>query len=105
MAEGRRLEHTFASANLPPPQQVVDCGSYDTIVNLLARTNMLALTSRRLLAASFASGLLQPIPVALRTPSYTVGLYTRIDTPLTWAAAAMAKTITSVARNLAHSTR
>lgn len=105
MAEGRRLEQAFSSANLPPPQQVVDCGSYGTIVNLLAKTNMLAITSRRLLAASFASGLLQPIPVAERMPSYTVGLYTRIDTPLTSTAAAMAKTITTIARNLGHSTK
>jgi DNA-binding transcriptional LysR family regulator len=103
MADGGRLEQVFSAANLPLPRQVVDCGSYSTIVNLLSKTDMLAITSRPLLAASFASGLLQPVPVAERMPSYAVGLYTRMDSPLTSPAAAMVKTITSLARNLARS--
>lgn len=105
MAEGSsRLEQAFTNANLPLPRQVVDCGSYSTIVKLLAKTDMLAFISRRLLADSFDSGLLQRIPVAERMPSYAVGLYTRIDSPLTSLAAAMVKTITSLARDVARTT-
>jgi len=54
-------------------------------------------------AEMFAGGLLQPIAVAEPMPSYTVGMYTRIDPPLTSAAAAMVKAVTLVARNLARS--
>ena len=104
MAEGGRLEQAFSLAGLPFPRRVIDCGSYGAIISLLAKTDLVALTSQRVLAGSFASGLLQPIPVTERIPSYTVGLYTRMDPPLTSAAATMAKTITSLARSLAQTT-
>jgi len=104
MAGGGRLEQAFSSAGLPFPRRVIDCESYGAIVNLLAKTDMLAITSHRLVAGSFASGLLQPITVSERMPSYTVGLFTRMDPPLTSAAATMAKTIASLARGLARAT-
>ena len=72
-------------------------------MTLLAKTDMLAITSRAVLAASFAGGLLQPIAVAEPMPSYTLGMFTRVDPPLTSAAAAMAKAVTLVARNLTRS--
>jgi len=97
---GGPLQRAFVSANLPVPRQVVYCESYSTILTLLAKTDMLAITSRAMLAASFAGGLLQPIVVAEPMPSYTVGMFTRVDNPPTSAAAAMAKAVTLVARNL-----
>jgi len=103
MAVGRRLEDVFSAAKLPLPQNVIDCQSYTAIVTLLTKTDMLAITSRATLAASFARGLLQPIAVAEPMPSYTLGMFTRIDPPLTRAAAAMAKAVTVVARSLARS--
>ena len=104
MAEGGRLEQAFSSAGLPFPRRVIDCGSYGAIVSLLAKTDMLAITSQRLLASSFVIGMLLPIPVTERLPSYPVGLYTRMDPPLTSAAATMARTIASLARSLAQTT-
>jgi len=100
MAAGRRLEDVFSAAKLPLPQNVTDCQSYATIVTLLAKTDMLAIMSRRLLTASFANRLLQPIAVAEPMWSYTVGLFTRVNPPLTSAAAAMTKVVIAVARAL-----
>jgi len=100
---GGPIQRAFASANIPLPRQVVYCESYSTIIALLAKTDMLAISSRAILAASFAGGLLQPIAVAESMPVYTLGMFTRIDPPLTSAAAAMAKAVTVVARSLARS--
>lgn len=97
---GGPVERLFASAGLPPPRLVVQCESHNTLVALLAGTDLLGLIQRRTLTAS-GRDLLQLIPVASTMPSVTAGIYTRADTPLTKVAAAMAKAATAAARRLA----
>lgn len=79
----------------------VQCESFNGMVGLVARTDMLAILSRRMLTHPLARDLLQEIPVSERMPSITHGIYSRADAPPTPAAAAMAKAITAVARGLA----
>jgi DNA-binding transcriptional LysR family regulator len=99
---GGVLEQAFSSAGLAPPSSpLVQCESYNGIVSLLASTDMLTLTSRRMLAHPFARDLLQEIPVTERLPPVTHGMFTRADAPLTPVAAATGKAIASVARGLA----
>ena len=72
-------------------------------MGLLMNADMLGIFSRRMLAAPFARDALHEIAVAESLPSYTAGMFTRADTPLTMAAAAMAKAIIAVARKLSRS--
>lgn len=99
---GALLDRTFASAGLSPPRPVIQCESYNTVVALLAKTDMLGFMQRRQLQEPYARDFLREIAVAESLPSVTAGMYTRADTPLTRAAAAMAKAIVAAARHLAH---
>jgi len=94
------LERFFLSAGLPIPEAVVECESYHSATFLLANTDMLALMSRRQLDTPYGKQYLQAIPVRESIPPFTVGMYTRGDTPLTPAAAALARHVTTVARRL-----
>jgi Transcriptional regulator len=95
------LEHLFASAGLSLPSRVVRCDSQNTAVALLAKTDAVALMPRRQLSDGLAGNLLQEISVAEPLPSFTTGLVTRADTPLTPIAEAMAKALTAVGRDFA----
>ena len=95
------LERMFSSGGLPRPKMVIQCESYNIVVAVLAKTDMLGIISNRLLAAPFARDLLEPIEVNERLPSYTAGIFTRKDTSLTRPAAAMARAVTVTARRLA----
>jgi DNA-binding transcriptional LysR family regulator len=96
------FNRAFSSVGLPAPQPVMQCESYNTVVGLLANSDMLGIMSRRLAAERFAREVLQQVAVAEPLPSYTVGMFTRRTPPLTRAAAAMAKAVVSAARELAH---
>lgn len=98
---GGPLERVFASAGLPCPKMTVQCESYSIIAAVLVDTDMLGVISRRLLASPLAVGALQEIEVAERLASYTAGIFTRKDSSLTPAAAAMAKAVATAARRLA----
>ncbi len=98
---GGPIERLFTSAGLPPPRPVIQCESYNIVVTLLAKTDMLGVMQRRMMEEPFARDFLQEIPVADAMPSVTAGIFTRADTPLTRVAAAMAKNVTAVARGLA----
>ena len=100
------LDQVFSAARLAaPPPPLVECESFNGIVAVVAKTNMLTLLARRLLDMPIARQLLQEIPVAERLPSATHGVFTRADAPLTPAAAAMVKAVSSVARGLAGRSR
>jgi LysR family transcriptional regulator, regulator of abg operon len=99
--QGGPLGQLFESASLPPPQLAIQCDSYNAVVALLAKTNMLSLMQRRLLREPFARDFLQEIAIAEQPPSVTVGIFTRADAPLTRVAAGMAKAVSAVARGLA----
>jgi len=95
------LDRAFSLAGLPAPQQVIQCDSYNVAIGLLAKTDMLGICSHWMLTQSFAADYLQRIPVAEPMPVYTVGMFTRADSPLTSVAAAMAKAVTVAVRRLA----
>jgi len=98
---GGATERLFTAAGVPAPAPVIQCESYNTVVALLAKTDMLGFMQRRILGEPFGRGVLQEIPIAEAMPSVTAGIFTRADTPLTRAAAAMARAATAVARDLA----
>ena len=95
------LERAYSSAGLPLPRRVVQSDSYNAAVGILTKTDAVALMPRRFLSEAMAGSLLQEIRVAEPLPSFTVCLITRADTPLTPVADAMAKAVTTVARNFA----
>ena len=73
---------------------------YNSVVALLASTDMVAILSRRLLSEPYAREYLQEIKVRERLPSLSVGIFSRADTPLSPAAEAMAKALAVTARGL-----
>ena len=91
----------FSPTGLPAPKQVIQCESYNTAIGLIAKSDMVGFLSRQLLAESILGDFLQEIPVAEPLPSYSVGMFTRSDTPLTQAAGAMASAIVAASRALA----
>lgn len=97
------LGHAFASAGLSTPKKMIRCESYSTTIGLLARSDMLGIESRRMLEKSFAKDYLQAIEVDEPMPSYTAGMFLRVDSPLTKVASAMTKAVTAAARGLARS--
>lgn len=98
---GGPIERLFASRGLPPPRPVIVCEYYNTVVALLAKSDMIGLMQRRALKEGHARESLQEIALAETIPGVTAGIYTRAGTPLTRAAAAMAKAASAVARDLA----
>jgi LysR family transcriptional regulator, regulator of abg operon len=97
------LDRMFSSAGLLAPRRVVQCESYNTIVAMVAKTDMLAIIARLLLAEPFARSVLEEIAIAEPAPTLNVGMFTRADAPLTPAAAAMAKAVTAATRALVRS--
>ena len=89
----------FSPTGLSVPQQVIQCESYNTAIGLIAKSDMLGFLSRQLLADSILGDFLCEVPVTEPLPSFAVGIFTRTGTPLTQAAAAMAKAVIAVARS------
>ena len=98
---GGPLERLFASRGLPPPRPMIVCEYYNTVVALLANSDMIGLMQRRALKAGPARESLQELSLVEAMPAVTAGIYTRAGTPLTHAASAMAKAAAAVARELA----
>ena len=95
------LDRAFSLASLPAPgPPLVQCESFNGIVAIAAKTDMLTFVARWMLAHPFARDLLQEIPIAERLPPITHGMFTRADAPLTPVAAAMAKSMAAAARAL-----
>ncbi len=100
---GGPLDRTFSSAGLPAPHQMIRCDSHNLAVALLANSDMVGIISRRMLTQSTTRDALEQIAVTESMPSYTVGMFARLDPPLTAPAAAMAKAVSLAARQLARS--
>ena len=81
-------------------RELIQCESLNVMVALLADTDMLAVTSRRMLSLPQAGASLREVRTAERMPPMTTGLFTRADTPLTPAATAMAKVLVEIGREL-----
>jgi LysR family transcriptional regulator, regulator of abg operon len=95
------FERTFGAAGLRAPERLVHCHSYSTRIAMVAKSSMLTVLPKLLLAEPSAHGVLQEIPIAEPLPVLNVGMFARADVPLTPVAAAMAKVVTAVARELA----
>lgn len=100
-APGGPLERVFASVGLPGRDPLVRCESYNALVGLLARTDMVAMLQRWWLTQPFARGTIEEIRIVEPLPSPVVGLMTRADSPPTRVAGAMARAVSVVARGLA----
>ena len=98
---GGPLNRAFESAGLAPPTPVLQCESYNAVMSLLAKSDMLGIMQRRLLDEPFAREYLREIAVTESLPSITAGVFMRNDAPLTRVGAAMARAVTGVARQLA----
>ena len=81
-------------------RELIQCESLNVMVALLEDTDMLAVTSRRMLSLPQAGASLLEVRTAERMPPMTTGLFTRADTPLTPAATAMAKVLVEIGREL-----
>lgn len=97
---GAPLSRMFAASGLSAPRQV-HCDSFNTIVAMVTKTDMLATFPAWLLEEPFVRDLLVPIRIAEPMPTLNVGMFTRADSPLTPTAAAMAKEVIAVGRRLA----
>jgi hypothetical protein len=96
------VEQVFASAGLPAPRPpMIECESFNGLVAVITRTDMLALLGHRLLGMPLARDLLQEVPVKEALPSFTHGIFMRVDARPTRTAAAMLKVVGAVARRLA----
>jgi len=99
-APGGTAETLFRSAGLEPPRPIVRCVSYNAATSLMLHNDMLSLTHQYSLGRFLPHDALQAIPVTGTMPSLTVGLYTRVGTPLTRVAEAMVRHVTAVAREV-----
>ena len=94
------IDRVLVALGLTGARQLIQCESLNVMVGLLADTDMLAVTSQRMLSLPQAFTSLLEIRTAERMRPMTTGLFTRADAPLTPAAAAMAKALVEVGREL-----
>lgn len=97
---GSVVERAFAAAGLPFPQRYMTCESHTFAFELLARTDALMPLPAPLLAKPFSRGMLEEIALKEPLPSMVLGLCTRAETRLSPLAAALARTVTDVARRI-----
>ena len=94
------IDRVLVALGLTGARELIQCESLNVMVALLADTDMLAVTSRRMLSLPQAGASLLEVRTAERMPPMTTGLFTRADTPLTPAATAMAKVLVEIGREL-----
>ena len=85
---------------LPVGMRLTQCESFNTLVTLVAETDLLTIASKRTLKLARMNQLIEEIPLIEQVASMTTGLYTRVDSPLTPPATAMAKILVEVGRSL-----
>jgi DNA-binding transcriptional LysR family regulator len=98
---GAMLEKAFAALGLPIPRAIVHCESYASALALIAKTDVLGLLLPQMASEAWGQRSLQIIEIEESIPAPLMGLYAKADTPLTPAAAAMARAATAVSRRLA----
>lgn len=91
---------TLHDLGVPQPRHIIECESLSTLQALLAASDMLAVVQRPFLAMPQAGAQLQVVRIAERLPGLTVGLHTRADAPLTRPAAALARWLTEIGREI-----
>jgi DNA-binding transcriptional LysR family regulator len=98
---GGVLESAFRAAGLGAPRAMVHCESYASALALIARTDLLGLLFERLFAEPLAMRFFARLPLEERIGAPSLGMFTRADTPLAPAAAAMAQAMTASLRAMA----
>lgn len=94
------IARAFAAAGLPEPRQSVQCESYNAMVALIGRSDVLGVLSRRILNHPLVRESIDEIPVADGPSAFTVGLFSRSGAPLSRLAASMSRAVTLSARDL-----
>jgi DNA-binding transcriptional LysR family regulator len=95
------LERDFSTHGLPTPKPVIQCESHVGFLSLLQNTDMLGIVPRSILSKPAIGESLRVFEISEQLPKLTVGLFTRSDSPLTPAAAVMARGITAAGRKMA----
>lgn len=103
--EGGMVERAFAAAGVAFPQRYITCESHVFAFELMARTDALMPLPAQLFYAPSNRRTLAEIPLDEPFPSMVLGMCTRAETRLTPLAAALARTVTEVARRLARETK
>lgn len=98
---GGMVERAFAAAGLPFPQRYITCESHTFAFALMARTDALMPVPAELVATPSSPRAIVKIPLEEPIPDMVLGMCTRVETRLTPLAAALARTVTEVARRLA----
>jgi len=94
------INRALSAAGLPEPRNLVHCESYNAMVALIARSNVLGVLSRRILTHPSVAGSIEEIQLEDGPTPFTVGLFSRSRAPLSRSAATMAKAVTLAAREL-----
>ncbi len=84
----------------PPPTRVTECESFNSMLTLLADSDMLAVVQHPFLKLPQVAERVQVLPIREELPGLTVGLHTRADAPLSRPAAALARLLTDIGRRL-----
>ncbi len=93
------LKRDFESYGLSAPHPVIQCESYIGFLRLLESTDMLGIVPRS--TRPLSNDPLKVFELRETLPTLTVGLFTRKDSPLTPAAAALSKAVIAASRKLA----
>ena len=102
---GGMLDVAFRAAGLPAPRARVVCESYATAIALLARSDLLGLLFLQVFSEPVAARFLHRFRLGERIGAPSLAMFTRADTPLAPAAAAMAQAMTVSLRSLAQAER
>jgi DNA-binding transcriptional LysR family regulator len=96
------LAKMFIRLGVQGPRLIVQSDSANASLGLIASTDILGVLPEPMLSTTAAVHRLAVVEVL---PTFTVGIFTRADTPLTRAAALMARIVTAVGRRIASSPR
>lgn len=94
------FEEMFTAIGLPLPREIVQCDSYSALIGMAKKTDMLAMLPRSLLGSPDVRDSLTELRIPGASFELNVGLFTRAGVPLTRAASAMVRIVTTVARQL-----
>jgi DNA-binding transcriptional LysR family regulator len=93
------LERSFTDLGLSAPCPIMQCESYIGFLRLLEATDMLGVVPRS--TRPLSGDPLRVFELSEKLPGLTVGMFTRSDSPLTPAAAVLAKVVVAASRKLA----
>jgi LysR family transcriptional regulator of abg operon len=96
------LAKMFLRLGVPEPKLIVQSDSANASLGLIASSDILGVLPEPMLKTSVG---VHRLIVVEALPTFTVGIFTRPDSPLTRAAALMARSVAAVGRRIASSSR